>query len=415
VEEGDVKHVFIAVVESDGEPSDPARLASELARMVGQANAVAYCVLPEDPAGAAIATAKRRARGARSASELLAGLVNRRGGGDPIFEPVRLSNRGDTEGAEAIAWALAPPTDLPRPRRVPRHRCPAALREVAPGDGCLPGSACAGAGVPTAQAHRTAHGGCGAPFAVEAARSRDRRALADRTTGAAAPGPSPAVDRAIRITIAIDRAVLRQRACLRLGQASDIEVRCGRLDEVAAASPATDRPGSQVVVIDETHFARVGADAVRALGDRQPDVRVLLVCDQVESRSVDDVLRGGIHGILPAAGTAAAWRRAARAVCRGELWLPRSMLARMVTRPEGGRAGAAGTGADAGSLAVPEGPLTQREAAVVAELRQGFSNKQIANRLGICEDTVKKHLQNVFSKLGVRRRTELLSWPSARR
>ena len=37
-------------------------------------------------------------------------------------------------------------------------------------------------------------------------------------------------------------------------------------------------------------------------------------------------------------------------------------------------------------------------------MRQGFTNKEIARRLGIQEDTVKKHLQAVFSKLGVRRR-----------
>lgn len=49
-------------------------------------------------------------------------------------------------------------------------------------------------------------------------------------------------------------------------------------------------------------------------------------------------------------------------------------------------------------------PLTGRESQVVAHVRQGFTNKEIARRLGIQEDTVKKHLQAVFGKLGVRRR-----------
>jgi len=48
--------------------------------------------------------------------------------------------------------------------------------------------------------------------------------------------------------------------------------------------------------------------------------------------------------------------------------------------------------------------LTGRESQVVAHVRQGFTNKEIARRLGIQEDTVKKHLQAVFGKLGVRRR-----------
>jgi LuxR family maltose regulon positive regulatory protein len=44
---------------------------------------------------------------------------------------------------------------------------------------------------------------------------------------------------------------------------------------------------------------------------------------------------------------------------------------------------------------------------VVAHVRQGFTNKEIARRLGIQEDTVKKHLQAVFGKLGVHRRALL--------
>ncbi|MFH0341080.1 MAG: response regulator transcription factor [Chromatiales bacterium] len=49
--------------------------------------------------------------------------------------------------------------------------------------------------------------------------------------------------------------------------------------------------------------------------------------------------------------------------------------------------------------------LTKREEQIVRLLSQGLTNKQMARRLGIMEDTVKKHLQNVFGKLGVRRRT----------
>jgi DNA-binding NarL/FixJ family response regulator len=58
-------------------------------------------------------------------------------------------------------------------------------------------------------------------------------------------------------------------------------------------------------------------------------------------------------------------------------------------------------------IAYPASQLTDRESQVVAHVRQGFTNKEIARRLGIQEDTVKKHLQAVFGKLGVRRRALL--------
>jgi DNA-binding NarL/FixJ family response regulator len=48
---------------------------------------------------------------------------------------------------------------------------------------------------------------------------------------------------------------------------------------------------------------------------------------------------------------------------------------------------------------------TNREKQVVQLLRQALTNKQIAQQLGITEDTVKKHLLHIYNKLGVRRRT----------
>jgi DNA-binding CsgD family transcriptional regulator len=68
--------------------------------------------------------------------------------------------------------------------------------------------------------------------------------------------------------------------------------------------------------------------------------------------------------------------------------------------------GAMSSATAAGALDA-HGKLTGRESQVVAHVRQGFTNKEIARRLGIQEDTVKKHLQAVFSKLGVRRRALL--------
>jgi LuxR family maltose regulon positive regulatory protein len=53
--------------------------------------------------------------------------------------------------------------------------------------------------------------------------------------------------------------------------------------------------------------------------------------------------------------------------------------------------------------------LTARELDVVRELEQGFSNKDIADRLFVTEGTVKVHLRHIYEKLGVRTRTELLA------
>jgi DNA-binding NarL/FixJ family response regulator len=128
---------------------------------------------------------------------------------------------------------------------------------------------------------------------------------------------------------------------------------------------------------------------------------------------VERVLRHDFHGFLLASHAPESWAKAISAVGRGELWLPRAMLQKALSASarsfDEDRPAAADRPIDAAT-----GQLTKREAQIVAQLRDGLSNKEIAVRLGVCEDTVKKHLQSVFGKLGVRRRALLMLGKAAR-
>lgn len=59
--------------------------------------------------------------------------------------------------------------------------------------------------------------------------------------------------------------------------------------------------------------------------------------------------------------------------------------------------------------AAPEKPLTPREVEVVRLLARGLSNKAIANELHLSVATIKNHLHNIFTKLGVHKRTQALA------
>ncbi|MEM1100304.1 MAG: response regulator transcription factor [Pseudomonadota bacterium] len=59
-------------------------------------------------------------------------------------------------------------------------------------------------------------------------------------------------------------------------------------------------------------------------------------------------------------------------------------------------------------------PLSPRESAVMLKLREGGSNKDIANALGICEATVKVYLRTCYQKIGVKNRTQAAVWASER-
>jgi DNA-binding NarL/FixJ family response regulator len=94
--------------------------------------------------------------------------------------------------------------------------------------------------------------------------------------------------------------------------------------------------------------------------------------------------------------------KAIQKVHAGEVWLDRTMLASVLGELTANRA--TPVDAEAAHIAM----LTGREYEVIAQVRQGLKNKQIANHLGITETTVRHHLSSIFDKLGVASRLELV-------
>ena len=73
------------------------------------------------------------------------------------------------------------------------------------------------------------------------------------------------------------------------------------------------------------------------------------------------------------------------------------------------RCGRPGTGPPSSRSPLASDPLTAREREIVALLRAGLTNAEIAVRLSIAPGTVRRHLENVYGKLGVHTRTAALA------
>lgn len=159
-----------------------------------------------------------------------------------------------------------------------------------------------------------------------------------------------------------------------------------------------------VLLLDKAMLDRLDANSLRRLHQQCDRVRVLLVWNEPCGDPVTEVLLHRFHGVLPASSRPDTCLKAIRAVRTGELWLPRASLSRVVAELLGLGHPDAAPGASVAFDGDAAGALSPRELQVVALLRRGYLNKQIAHELGIREDTVKKHLQSVFAKLGVHRR-----------
>jgi two-component system, NarL family, nitrate/nitrite response regulator NarL len=153
-------------------------------------------------------------------------------------------------------------------------------------------------------------------------------------------------------------------------------------------------------------------------------VRSLVMSDVLDSSRVIEVLRHGAHGVVPRRTTQELLTKSIYTVLEGGFWVSRAMVADFVHIIREG--GALQRRSKDGEAADPAGPatviqtagaseveiarlgLTRREVQIIGALVDGQTNKDIATTFGISEYTVKHHLTNVYDKLGVYNRVELV-------
>jgi DNA-binding NarL/FixJ family response regulator len=140
---------------------------------------------------------------------------------------------------------------------------------------------------------------------------------------------------------------------------------------------------------------RAGLDLVHRIVALLPRVRVLVV-SQSGPEEVVTALRAGAHGFVPKSATGAELLAAVLAVPHGPV-LPPAVAARVF-----------------GEFQHPARPgqLTAREREVLACLARGYDNRDIADALGISIRTVNRHLENIRSKVGQHRRSDLFQLAS---
>lgn len=130
--------------------------------------------------------------------------------------------------------------------------------------------------------------------------------------------------------------------------------------------------------------------------DRVP-TRVVLFAGSIDESAVLEAVRLGVKGIVLKSMPRHMLVRCVRKVHGGGTWIEKVSMGRAIEQLVRHEAGYR----DAAAL------LTPRELDVVRLALTGWPNKDIADKLAICEGTIKSHLHHVYQKLGVRGRLEL--------
>jgi DNA-binding NarL/FixJ family response regulator len=128
-----------------------------------------------------------------------------------------------------------------------------------------------------------------------------------------------------------------------------------------------------------------------------------------DTELIHNGLRAGALGYSLKDITAEELAMTVRMAARGQVLLQPDIASKVfsaLTLTSPIRAFAPPTDALSSDAAMPVGQLTEREHDILKLLAQGTSNRQIAEKLYLTEGTVKNHMSNILSKLGVRDRTQ---------
>lgn len=200
----------------------------------------------------------------------------------------------------------------------------------------------------------------------------------------------------IRVMLVDDQTLVRQGIRSLLGLAEGIEVAAEAADGRQAIAMIPDvRP--DVVLMDMRMPVMSGLEALQQMGrdGTLPPTIILTTFD--DDALVLAGIKAGAKGYLLKDVSLEQLVDAIQAVAAGGSLVQPAVTQRLLSGLEHMRN-------EFVSLEQPD-PLTDRETEILRLMASGFSNKEIANSLGVAEGTIKNHVSNILSKLGVRDRT----------
>lgn len=201
----------------------------------------------------------------------------------------------------------------------------------------------------------------------------------------------------MRIVLADDHALFREGLASLL-RAWGHEV-VGLASDGSEAIVAAARLRPDLVLMDVRMPVMSGLEATRVIGQRQPEVAIVMLTVSEDETDLFEAIKAGARGYLFKSLEAAQLRTMIDAAQRGEVAITPATAGRIIA--EWAHPTRDVQNAPAGDR------LTARELEVLQLVTAGLRNKEIAAKLGITENTAKYHLRNILEKLHAESRTEL--------
>jgi len=205
----------------------------------------------------------------------------------------------------------------------------------------------------------------------------------------------------IKVLIADDHPVVREGVRAMLQTDDEIEV-VGEASDGLEAVAKTGECQPDVVLMDIVMPKLDGLEATRRIKKQYPNISVIMLTIYEDNAFVIDAIQAGAGGYLLKDASNDLLHHTIKAVNSGGMLIKTSLLreamATLGDMTPGHR------GKVTGLMGAEE--LTSREQQVLNLLVEGRTNKEIAKELGIADETAKKHVENIISKLAASDRTQ---------
>lgn len=205
----------------------------------------------------------------------------------------------------------------------------------------------------------------------------------------------------IKVLIADDHALFREGLGMLLAQQDDIQV-VGEAKDGPETLNMVEALQPDILLLDILMPKPGGLEILPKIRARSPKTKVLILTGFFEEELITEAMQSGAKGYLMKTGDHNELVKAIRATQSGDLWAERRVLTLLLEslfqKIDGLNA----------SLSAYRENLTEKEQEIIELVIRGMTNKEIAEQLGIGDQTVKIHLGDIFSKLRVSKRLELL-------
>ena len=193
----------------------------------------------------------------------------------------------------------------------------------------------------------------------------------------------------IRVLIADDHAIVRMGLTSLLSSQKDFLV-VGEADDGESAVQKALNLSPDILIMDLMMPKMDGVTATKEIHKLRPSVKILILTSYGTSDGIAHALESGASGALMKSTEFAEFVSVLRRIAGGERVISPEIKRQFAEDP-------------------PVPSLTQRQTEILLSITRGLTNADIAKQFGIREDSVKEHINAIFSKLGASNRSEAVA------